>query len=118
MNNTKDLKIKKFLSIAGYVIIAALLVISIIFMVNITRMNILKNAYLVILWILLMVEVIIYALLQRWLVSGIVTKIIAIAVMVVLILGNRYINATRNTIDKITANTTKDFLIIIDLLKV
>lgn len=108
MNNTKDLRYKKLLSIAGYVIIVALLVISIIFMVNITRMNILKNAYLVILWILLMVEVIIYAILQRWLVSGIVTKIIAIAVMVVLILGNRYINATRKTINKITDVTTKE----------
>lgn len=108
MNNTKDLKYKKILSITGYVIIAALLVISIIFMVNITRMNILKNVYLVILWILLMLEVIIYALLQRWVVSGIVTKIISIAVMVILILGNRYINATRNTINKITDVTTKE----------
>lgn len=106
--NKNNSKTKKVLTIIGYVIVAVLLVISIIFMINITKMNILKSAYIFALWAILIAQVVIYAFLQKWTVAGIITKIVSVAVIVVLIFGNRYINATRTTINKITDVNTKE----------
>ena len=103
----KNSKLRKNLRVAGYIICALLLVAIIVTAVFAIKLNVLPVALLVILIMIGLVVTGMFTICQKWLVPGIITKVIAIIMTVVLLLGSIYMNVTHNALEKMTGVSTQ-----------
>ena len=103
----KNNKTKKTLKVVGYVMCAILLVTIIVTSVFAIKLNVLPTPLLVILILIGVVLAGIFTICQKWLIPGIITKVIAFAMTLVLILGCVYMNITYSALSKMTGVSTE-----------
>lgn len=105
--NSKTNKTKKTLKVIGYVICAILLVAIIVTAVVVNKLNVLPLPLLVILILIGLVVTGIFTLCQRWVIPGIITKVLSIATTIVLALACVYMNVTYDALAKMTGVSTQ-----------
>ncbi len=103
----KKRKITKVLEIIGYVICGILILATIIAALVINKLGILPVLLIVLLTLLVIALSAIFIVTQRWLGVGIFTKIIALIMIVVLLIGTNYVRVTQKALDKMTGVTTQ-----------
>lgn len=91
----------------GLALCLFMLVTEIVFTVRLFRMEILTIPYKVDIIVVMVFLTAAFAVLQKWLVPGIITKIFAVAIGVVMIIGCRYLGATTKALDKMTSVKTQ-----------
>lgn len=104
---SKTSKTKKTLKIVGYVLCAILLVTLIVTSIFAVKLNVLPAPLLVILILIGLVMIGIFAVCQKWVIPGIITKVIAFAMTLVMILGCVYMNITYSALSKMTGVSTE-----------
>lgn len=103
----KKEKAKKILMIIGLAICMATLAVSIVFIAKIIELDVLRKTLIGVIIALASVLLIIIGITQRWIVPGIITKIVAIAMIVAMIFCINYINITTKALDKISNMKTE-----------
>ena len=93
---------KKILKYAGLTISIIMLAVSVVFIALLINVRVVPVKYCVIAAVVLVILTAVTAFTQKWFVPGIITKIIAIIMIVVLIMGSVYLNQTRHMINQIT----------------
>lgn len=93
---------KKILKYAGLSISIIMLAVSVVFIALLINVRVVPVKYCIIAAVVLIILTAVTAFTQKWFVSGIITKIIAIIMIVVLIMGCVYLNQTRHMINQIT----------------
>lgn len=104
--NGKD-KARRILMYIGWGLSVVLLVCGIMLISRVMKLNVLTTPYMVILIASVIVVTGVIAFLQKWMVSGIITKIIAIAMSVIMVIGSRYLGATSKALDKMSGMKTQ-----------
>lgn len=95
------------LKIVGWALCGIMLVAGIIFVAKIIKFNAVPNKYIVMLSIIIVIFTAIFAVLQKWFVPGIIGKVLAFILAVLMFFGSHYVTITRKTIDKIAGNKVK-----------
>ncbi len=103
----KKEKAKKILMIIGLAICMATLAVSIVFIAKIIELDVLRKTLIGVIIALASVLLIIIGITQRWIVPGIITKIVAIAMIVAMMFCINYINITTKALDKISNMKTE-----------
>lgn len=103
----KNNKTRKTLKTMGYIICMLMLVALIVTSVFAIKLNVLPTALLVILILIGIVVTGILTICQRWLIPGMITKVIAFAMTLVMILGCVYMNVTYSALSKMTGVSTQ-----------
>ena len=103
----KKAKIRKILLIAGFAVTGIQLIASIVLMVIMGAVKIIPKDYVVLLDILLVLIVLVFLIAQRWMVSGIITKVISLVMTIVIIALSVYLNITHGAFKKMTDVTYK-----------
>ncbi|MBR3834045.1 MAG: LCP family protein [Lachnospiraceae bacterium] len=103
----KNNKTRKTLKIMGYVICTILLIATIVTSVFAIKLNVLPTPLLVILILIGLVVIGIFAMCQRWLVPGVITKVLAFAMTLVMVLACVYMNITFSALSKMTGVSTQ-----------
>ena len=98
----KDVCMKKILKYTGLSISIIMLTVSVVFIDLLINVRVVPVKYCIIAAVVLVILTAVTAFTQKWFVPGIITKIIAIIMIVVLIMGSIYLNQTRHMINKIT----------------
>ena len=93
---------KKILKYIGLSISIIMLAVSVVFIALLINVRVVPVKYCVIAAVVLVILTAVTAFTQKWFVPGIITKIIAIIMIVVLIMGSIYLNQTRHMINQIT----------------
>ena len=93
---------KKILKYTGLLISIIMLTVSVVFISLLINVRVVPVKYCIIAAVVLVILTAVTAFTQKWFVPGIITKIIAIIMIVVLIMGSIYLNQTRHMINKIT----------------
>lgn len=113
MANQKKRKKKKAsalevtLRILGYVLCIALLIIGAVLTFNAFKLKMLPGKYLAFIVLSMLILTVIIALMQRWVTSGIITKLLAIFLIVMMLIANSYINYTYKKINSSAGIDTK-----------
>lgn len=97
----------KTFMIIGFACAAIQLIATVVFIVMLNRLDVLTLEYKILIDTLLILLCVVSALTQRWLALGILTKIGAVFMSIVMVVGSFYITITQNTIDQIDANYFK-----------
>ena len=100
-------KLRKILMIAGWAVCVVMLVIGAVFVSRIIKMNILTTPLIVITIAAMVGITALFAFLQKWITSGIITKILAIALSVVMVIGSNYVATTNKALEKMSGMTTQ-----------
>jgi len=98
----KDVCMKKILKYIGLSISIIMLAVSVVFIALLINVRVVPVKYCIIAAVVLVILTAVTAFTQKWFVPGIITKIIAIIMIVVLIMGSIYLNQTRHMINQIT----------------
>ena len=106
----KDVCMKKILKYIGLSISIIMLAVSVVFIDLLINVRVVPVKYCIIAAVVLVILTAVTAFTQKWFVPGIITKIIAIIMIVVLIMGSIYLNQTRHMINKITTLRKKKLL--------
>lgn len=93
---------KKILKYIGLSISIIMLAVSVVFIALLINVRVVPVKYCIIAAVVLVILTAVTAFTQKWFVPGIITKIIAIIMIVVLIMGSIYLNQTRHMINQIT----------------
>lgn len=104
--NKKNRKSNRGLMIAGIVIGALQLIISIVFMVMVHILGMVPVTYEILVGILLLLFVALTLITQRWKVVGILTKILAVLLSAILVFGSVLLGVTRNAVSKMSGENT------------
>lgn len=107
IKKSKKNKTKKTLMIVGYVMCAIMLVVLGITAAFAIKLDVLPTILLIILIAMGLVITGIFAICQRWIIAGVITKVLAFAMTLVMILGCVYMNATHNALSKMTGVSTQ-----------
>lgn len=99
-------KCKDIFKISGICIAVVFLVIAVVFMVMVHKLGMVPATYELLAVALLMLIGLLTLLTQRWRVPGIITKIIALLMSVVLVVGCVYVNATYSALKKMSGDNT------------
>ncbi len=111
--NKKSKKSSRSLMIAGIVIGAIQLIISVVFMFMLNMVGLLPATYEILVGILLLLFVALTFVTQRWKVVGILTKIVSVLLSIILVFGCMFLGVTHKAISKISGeNTTTSTLCI------
>lgn len=105
-NNSND-KTKKALKIIGYVMCAISVITLIVTAIFAIKLNVLPTPLLVILVLIVAVLIGIFAVCQKWLIPGMITKVLSFAMILVMIFGCFYMHKTHSALDKMTGVTTQ-----------
>ncbi len=100
-------KTKTTLMIIGYVMCAIMLVVLGITAAFAIKLDVLPTVLLIILIALGLVITGIFAVCQRWLIAGVITKVMAFAMTLVMILACVYMNVTYDALSKMTGVSTQ-----------
>ncbi len=103
----KKNKTKKTLAVIGYILCAILFVAIIVTAVFAVKLNVLPAPILIILILIGLVVTGIFIVCQKWLVAGVVTKVLAFAMTLVMILACVYMNITYSALSKMTGVSTQ-----------
>lgn len=103
----KKNKTKRTLMIVGYVMCAIMLVALGVTAAFAIKLDVLPTILLIILIALGLVITGIFAVCQRWLIAGVITKVMAFAMTLVMILACLYMNVTHNALSKMTGVSTQ-----------
>ena len=87
---------KKILKYTGLLISIIMLTVSVVFIALLINVRVVPVKYCIIAAVVLVILTAVTAFTQKWFVPGIITKIIAIIMIVVLIMGSIYLNQTRH----------------------
>lgn len=104
---SKTNKTLKTLKIVGYVMCAIMLVAVIVTAVFAIKINVLPTPLLIILILIGVVLTGIFAVCQKWLIGGVITKVMAFAATLILIFACIYMNITHAALSKMTGVTTQ-----------
>lgn len=107
VNGSGKDKVRRILMYIGWGLSAILLVCGIMLISRVMKLNVLTTPYMVILIASVIVVTGVIAFLQKWMVPGIITKIIAIAMSVIMVIGSRYLGATSKALDKMSGMKTQ-----------
>ena len=80
----RNYKIKKALLISGIALLAVQLVATVVFMVILSKVRIVPKDYVIMIDVLLVLILTVVTITQRWVLPGIITKIISLLLSVVL----------------------------------
>lgn len=100
-------KLRKILLITGFAITGLQLIASIVLMVIMGAIKIIPKDYMILLDVLLVLFFCIFLIAQRWMVSGIITKVISLLMTIVIIAASVYLNITHGAFKKMTNVTYK-----------
>lgn len=100
-------KTLKTMKIIGYVMCAITLIAIIVTAAFAIKLNVLPTPLLVILILIGVVLTGIFAVCQKWLIPGVITKVIAFAMTLVMLLACVYMNVTYSALDKMTGVNTQ-----------
>ena len=103
----KENKTLKTMRIIGYVICAIALIAIIVTAAFAIKLNVLPTPLLVILILIGVVVTGIFAACQKWLIPGMITKVLAFAMTLVMVLACVYMNVTYSALDKMTGVNTQ-----------
>lgn len=107
VNGSGKDKVRRILMYIGWGLSAILLVCGIMLISRVMKLNVLTTPYMVILIASVIVVTGVIAFLQKWMVSGIITKVIAVAMSVIMVIGSRYLGATSKALDKMSGMKTQ-----------
>ena len=100
-------KINRILRTTGVIFGLIQFVVSIVFMVFLHKIALVPVIYEVLVGVILALLVLFVFITQRWRVPGIATKILSLALIIVLVVSSVYLDVTRNVIDKISVNNSE-----------
>ncbi len=100
----KNAKLLKLLKVIGYILCFAQLTIGLITIGFVVKLDMVPVKYLLIAAGVLLVFTIIFAILQRWLVPGLVTKVISVVMIAIMLIACLYLNFTYNKLAGMTGN--------------
>lgn len=103
----KQRKVEKILRIIGYVLCALLLLTGILEGFFIIRMKFVPIRLVAIVGILFLIMTLIFFIMQRWVVPGIITKILMILLICVMVVAAIYLNYTRKKMLDMSGVVTK-----------
>lgn len=98
---------RKGLMIAGWILCAAMLAAGIVFVIGVVRLNVLTTPAIAVIIAVLAAVTALFAFLQRWITSGIITKLLAIILSVVMVIGSSYLGTTNKALEKMSGITTQ-----------
>ena len=98
----KDVCMKKILKYTGLSVSIIMLAVSVVFIALLINVRVVPVKHCIIAAVVIVILTAVTAFTQKWFVPGIITKIIAIIMIVVLIMGSIYLNQTRHMINQIT----------------
>ena len=98
----KDVCMKKRLKYTGLSVSIIMLAVSVVFIALLINVRVVPVKHCIIAAVVIVILTAVTAFTQKWFVPGIITKIIAIIMIVVLIMGSIYLNQTRHMINQIT----------------
>lgn len=87
--------------ISGIALLAVQLVATVVFMVILSKVRIVPKDYVIMIDVLLVLILTVVTITQRWVLPGIITKIISLLLSVVLIVGSVYLNVTYGAFKKL-----------------
>ncbi len=105
--SNKSNKTKKILKVIGYVMCVLLLIAIAVTSVFAIKLNVLPTALLVILILIGIVVTGIFVVCQKWIIPGMITKVLAFAMIAVMVLACVYMNITHSALNKMTGVTTQ-----------
>lgn len=110
--NTKKTSKKKeiariILMYIGFAICAIQMVLGIVLIVQIKNLNVLPKGILITIAVVFILVTVWFAIMQRWMAPGIVSKVLAIMVIVGICLASTYVKATNDALAKMTGITTQ-----------
>ena len=100
-------KRNKILTIGGIACAGIQLVASIVLIVMLNFLDVLPSGFKLLIDVLLILLCMVTAITQRWIIPGLITKVLSLFMSALLIAGSVYINTTNKTIDKISNSYTK-----------
>lgn len=103
----KNKKTKKTLKVVGYVLCAIMLIAIIVTAAFVIKLNVLPTPLLVIILLIGLVVTGIFAMCQKWVIPGVITKALAVITTLVLVLACVYMNVTYNALSKMTGVSTQ-----------
>lgn len=103
----KKEKLRKTLMYVGFVICAIFLITTVVSTVVITRLDVIPVKYVILIDIIFFILIVWLTIMQRWFVPGIIGKVIAVILTIVMIVGSIYMNFTYKSIKKMTGVTEK-----------
>lgn len=98
----KNLKIKKILLFSGLALAGLELIASIVLIVILGRLTIIPRDYVIMVDILLVLICLVVVIAQRWVVAGIVAKVISLLLTIVIIVASVYLNITYKVFNSTT----------------
>lgn len=109
MSKDKKMNVNKIMQYIGYGVALAFAIVGIILVKNVVALNMLPLTKVAIVGLIVFVVAVAgyVAFLQRWKVSGLVSKIIAALMVVVMLVGNSYVVATLKGLKQITGGNTQ-----------
>lgn len=99
--------IKKNIKIVGYIICAIQLLLSILATIYVIRLKVVPTAYIVVIDVLLLALIILFILMQKWSVPGVIASFVSLVMSCLLVLGCFYINFTYKKIKGMAGVDTK-----------
>ena len=106
-SNKKKDKIRNNIKIVGYIICAVQLLLSILATVYVIRLKIVPTSYIVIIDILLLILIVLFVLMQRWSVPGVIASFTSLIISCLLVIGCFYINFTYKKLKGMSGVDTK-----------
>lgn len=103
----KENKTLKTMRIIGYVICAITMIAIVVTAAFAVKLNVLPTPLLVILVLIGVVITGIFIACQKWLIPGMITKVLAFTMTLVMVLACVYMNVTYNALDKMTGVNTQ-----------
>ena len=100
-------KTKNILKISGYILCGIELILGIIFIAHLCKLDVLTAKAIILIAVIILGSVVLCAALQKFVATGIITKIISILLSVVMVVGTIYVSATNKTLDKILNTKTQ-----------
>ncbi|MGN0380142.1 MAG: LCP family protein [Butyrivibrio sp.] len=98
---------KKILMIVGWAMCVVMLLIGLYFVRLLSRMDVFTTPIIMVCVAVIVAITAIFAVLQRWTVSGIITKIMAVILSAVMVVGSIYVSNTNKAIDKMSGVVTQ-----------
>ena len=97
----------KILRIIGFACAGVQLVATIVLIVMLAYLDILPFEFKILIDILLVLFCFVTAITQRWIIPGVVTKVLSVFMSIIMAAGSFYINATYRTLEEISGSYTK-----------
>lgn len=117
MNKMDKNKLNRILMYAGFGFAFVQLVISVIFMITVGTIDLLPGFYTFIIGIILVLLVLLVLFTQRWRAGGIVTKILSLLLIIIMLVGNNYLDITKKVLGKMSGENTKTATVGVYVLK-